>query len=659
MLTSRAEEKSPWNWKLLAGLALALSLLAAALTSVLYSWYGKEIVESFYKSGRSIPLNGYINPAEFSLEQFSALVTERFWLYVTVAIPCTILSAILLAMLVIWLFKKSQSSAGLTSQIPEYRFRFDTLTAVAVYLATTILFFYPAIKDIQSHLIGPAEDNMMFFWSQWWFRTNVMTAPERLSFVSDLFFPQGASYYHHSWSFYNQLIGFGLSHFFSPITSYNITVLHTFPLAGLTGFFLARYLLRNSMLALVCGFIFAFSPWHVARSLHHINIAAIHFTPLLVLFYLKSIRNESRSATAWAALSLVAVALCDWYHLVFGLFFIGICYLYLALVKRKLWLRDVFKRSLAIISPTLVILSFWLIPMFILSISSPGIGGSGHNTYVIDVASLVTPGVYQALNQVDPVQNINGSLTGNFWEGSCYLGVMCLLFFVVTIKKTINISAIYVLAAIPFLILSFGILPHWMGQSLPVYLPDTVFRLLPVIRNVRDPGRWVIFFTLAWGVLVSISIAELYSQAKRKSFGLIVASIACALIVADLNPVGIESTDVRFPAAYDAIAKNSARFGILDMPIGYLENNRYLMYQTFHRLPLVEGMVARKFGVTLVDTMEFVDLEIQSEQLKRSLVKYIVVHKGAAVEAGMEIGTYLRQYELVLEDEQCIVLQVY
>jgi hypothetical protein len=84
-----------------------------------------------------------------------------------------------------------------------------------------------------------------------------------------------------------------------------------------------------------------------------------------------------------------------------------------------------------------------------------------------------------------------------------------------------------------------------------------------------------------------------------------------------------------------------------------------MMYQSFHRLPIVQGWVSRKIGMSLIDRLEFNDLDRQRQQLVESRVKYVVIHKVLLAGQSLDPFVYARYYQNVFEDGQSIVYKVY
>jgi uncharacterized membrane protein len=156
---------------------------------------------------------------------------------------------------------------------------------------------------------------------------------------------------------------FPLRLFLGPVSAYNVIVLHTFPLAGLGAFLLVRCRTRNSWLALLGGFLFAFSPFHFVRAQHHYHISTLQFVPFFVLTYIRAVREKTRKYLILATGFFLLNALADWNYMFFAVYFVVFSYIYLAIRNRRLIMPDLIKKSATITLRPILPLSIWLVPM--------------------------------------------------------------------------------------------------------------------------------------------------------------------------------------------------------------------------------------------------------------------------------------------------------
>jgi len=166
----------------------------------------------------------------------------------------------------------------------------------AAYALVTVVFFWPWLPHLSDSLIGPPGDNMNDLWGTYYV---TVAADPRHFFYTDLIrFPEGTPLYYHSFSYPKNLaIAFASKLVGSDrptlVLLHNLTLLVSFPLAGIGAFYLVRHLTGSITGALMGGFIFAFNPAHVAHTSQHIGVASIEFYPFFVLAYLLALERRS------------------------------------------------------------------------------------------------------------------------------------------------------------------------------------------------------------------------------------------------------------------------------------------------------------------------------------------------------------------------------
>lgn len=90
--------------------------------------------------------------------------------------------------------------------------------------------------------------------------------------------------------------------------SYNLLTLSTFPLAGLVMFLLLYYITSSAAASFLGSFIYAFSPWHTARTFDQVGLAQIYVLPLFLIAVIYFWRRKSViSALAVSAALLIAI----------------------------------------------------------------------------------------------------------------------------------------------------------------------------------------------------------------------------------------------------------------------------------------------------------------------------------------------------------------
>ncbi len=636
-----------------------LLLLFLVAGGCLYALFGEQIIRQLY-DGR-LPFTSHTlfesdptRPVEYYIDRADKIT----WEYVAVGIPLTIL--------IWWIVAKAVRHAAspktnyrITSDIiPEHRFRFDSLMAFLSYSAFTVAISWPVIQSFSTSLPGPPEDNFLFFWNFWWMTEKVIGDGGSLIHTSYLFYPEGAHLFFHSWSFFNLALSVVLNQVMNLYATYNLIALHTYPVAGLGAFVLVRYLTRNSYIALLGGFLFAFCPYHHARLLHHINLMSIQFIPFFVLFYIKAIRQGGKSNTLLAAVFLLLNALCTWTYLIFGLLFIFLSYLYLALRRRQFLMPDVVLKSSVVAGSVLVALSPWLWKMVQLDITGSVGYKEGRKGFVTDLLGLVVPGEYHWLSNLDFIDSLNSTFTGNAWEATTYLGIPALALVVIASLRILPIISRYLTAALAFLLMSLGYDLHILGNKIEMLLPDVITNSLPILSSISSPSRYIIYVYLFWSILVAVAAGYLIYSAGNRAARIGLALLLPVLLIADY----FKSVDVisgpALPSCYEKIAHDHGRLAVLDLPTDVNASRFYMYYQTHHGRPIVQGYIARKIDKTLIDRLELHDLERQKSQLEMSGVGYIMIHKRIEGEHDIVVDRYRAAYSVICEDSTHLLLEV-
>ena len=639
---------------------LKVFLVALGLATILaigYWLFGPSIIRTYHEGGSILFFPPDHNPDKGSLDEYSEKVSARFWNNIVASVPLSLLTLFGLYKLFLFLLTRTRRAGSPDPAPCESSVRYGVLIAGAVYLAFTLVYFWPNLRSFSSALIGPPEDNMQNYWVQRWAFDNVFQGSKSMSYVSDIFYPEGGTSYYHTWSFYNLLLSFGLRSFFNPTTTYNALLLHTFPLAGVGAYLLARKVTGSHWLGLLGGFLFAFNPAHFINALHHLNIASVQFIPLFVYFFIKSIRDESRWSLIWASLFFLLNALIDWNYLFYDIWFLLFAYLYLAIQRRQVILYDMIWKSGLLLGGTLLILSPWLVPMIRLALARGGIGAIGHNQFVVDLAAFVVPNPDHLLGSL--FSGIHHSYTGLSWEGVGYVGLPALVIVILATRPLVSSMAKYILGVIVFAVMSLGAQPHLMGRLLPILIPGRLVRELPLVANARCPGRNMVFVYLFWSVVVSLAIGILWNRLRRTHARSLFAVLVSLLLMVDFFSVSRESTPVSLPACYGQLPHDQKRYGILDLPCGYDRVNRYMMYQSMHGLPIVQGWFSRKIDSTLIDSLDLRDLGHQKQQLNNARVRYVILHKIYLPNDSLDEAAYQRAYKKEYEDSESIVYQVY
>lgn len=630
------------------------------------AWYlpfGHTMVVAMYDRRAPEFLNKVIQERErFPVEHFIDQADSIFYGQVLFFPLCMFLFYAFLFMA----FKRLVANSDLT-RLPRFddeggwSKKYGWLMATGLYLVVTLIYFRDVWTGFDTHVIGPAEDNLKYLWSMWYGWQAVTTPELSFTFTTKMFYPEGVSLWYNDWSFYNLLLSFGLRQLLTPAGVYNVLIMHSFPLAGLGTFFLVRHLTNHTPAALAAGLIFAFSPSHLAHAQHHMNITSIHFLPFFLLFFIKTMTSSSKRNLVLASLFFLLLAGCDWTWMIFA----GIMMLYFyamsALKKGQLVDLALLKKMAVIVGSTLLVLSPWIWGMIVEGLRySIGTGG-GHRSFVIDMVALILPHYLHPLASLDIVAELNNLYTGNLWEATAYLGVVNIILLIYGVRKLADRTAIWRGAFLFFGVLSMGTCMHFAGWSMPLFLPFSVVKYMPILKHVRVPARFITLVYLFTAIIVGFSLADLAKRCSSLAKGRLLISLVALLIVIDFYPREVATSEVSLPAGYLAIIADdqAGEGGILDLPSGRIPSERYLMYQTMHGRSIMQGFVPRRPGRPMLDSLNMEDLDYQKDQLQRVAVRYIVWHKTIDGALTIEMDRYRVQYTVIHDDSLNLVLAVY
>ncbi len=533
--------------------------------------------------------------------------------------------------------------------------RYQVGTAAVLYTMAALACMYVVLPQFSTAIIGPAEDNMRSLWNLWYGFIALTDADHALTFTRLIFYPDGASLYYNDYSFYNLFLSIPLQLLFNLPAVYNFLVLHSFILAGLGAFLLARYLTDSFLPSFIAGLLFAFCPTHIAQAAHHLNIASIQFLPFMILYVIRAMRKERRrDSMLLAALFYLLLTACSWtWGIVGGMFIVG-AYIWTSIRNRRLLQRNALLTSAVTILPTLIIFSPWLIPMIAQAIEGTSPVATGHNIYVADLLAFAVPPSFTILGQLDWWTSVREQFTGNAWESIAWLGLVNILLAVAALRSHHAAVRPILIGSLVFMLFAMGTRLHVYGAVLPIPLPFALLEPIPILNQLRSPARLMVPVYLGLSLLSAIGLRYLLSRPVRhvRYFAMVLIVMA----VVEYGGVITDRTAVRLPDAYAVIAGNPGATAVVDIPSSWEGNSRYMMYQTMHGLPIVQGLLPRRSDDALIDELAFLNPGLLRFQLERNRVSHIVVHRQIRPEAAAPtIELYRRHFPVTYADSTHVV----
>ncbi|MBF0494060.1 MAG: hypothetical protein HQL28_02875, partial [Candidatus Omnitrophica bacterium] len=211
-------------------------------------------------------------------------------------------------------------------------------------------------------------------------------------------------------------------------------------------------------------------------------------------------------------------------------------------------------------------------------------------------------------------------------------------------------------------------------------LPYFILENIPFINSARCPSRGIVFVYLFWAVITALSLRYLLGKVRPPRMRAFVAAAIFILIFADFAFFCDTKAPVALPKCYSMIKEQGDSFGILDLPEVVTADHRYMLYQTFHGIPIAGGLISRKLNKTFVDDLP-ADMGTLKNLLIAKKIKFVVVHHrlyfraGIASSGGPEkyresveklkpviinfVGKLKKAFKLIYIDEREMVFRVY
>ncbi len=541
-----------------------------------------------------------------------------------------------------------------------------------LYFLFSVILTYPLIF-LNDGLVGPKEDNLNSYWGAWHFNKSIFNGNETLFFTKDLFYPSGASLLLHTLSPFNLSLEFIFSRIFSLSYSYNLVIFLSFLLSAYFTFLLCLYFTKDKWASFVGGMIFAFSPYHFAHALHHINFTTgTYFFPLLALFFFKLRDKPSIKYTLLLSLILLLIAFTDYYYLIYSFAFLFLGLIYFICFHRETD-KKFFKYTLYSIIIAIIILSPLVVSTLLELKNKTHYLLGGLNDFVLDIFSFVTPTPWH------PVfggfaEKIYEHFTANPWESTGYLGFTTLflsIFGWINNKERQKDKYFFILLFFITIILSLGSTLHVFGhdhislkhpliqslridkilnffgyypKSLGIPLPYYFLAKIPIFNIARVASRWIVLSYLSLSIIGAFGLKKLLQKfsKEKKAF---LYSIILGLIIFEYLAIPLEYTKLEVPSFYYTIAKDNSDYAIFDIPCityvgrnyrNYVAGEEYMFLQTIHNKKLLFGVLSRP-GEEMYEFLrstglfEFCESNyvtmLNKDVLKKSKIKYIVLHK--------------------------------
>ncbi|RLI95313.1 MAG: hypothetical protein DRO90_00555 [Candidatus Altiarchaeales archaeon] len=537
----------------------------------------------------------------------------------------------------------------------------EDIVAIICYSMLTIIMTYPLVFSLNDGVPASSGDVWQFIWDFWWFKKALIDLRANPFYTDYLYYPNGTSLLFNLNMPLHSLLSIPLQYLFNLFFVYNFFVILSFILSSYGTYLLIRYLTRDYLVSLVGGFIFGFSPFRFVRLFAgHLYLLDTSFIPFYIMYLIKSVQNPNLKNRFLTILFLVLVLFSSLTYFTFLILFTGIYYIWYLFNNRK----DIFRKVTKNLSITFILFFIITSPYFFIlakeyfTVPYKDLHRSIDESefYSADLIAFFIPltihpifGKY-VTNLWDP-QGINNLLSGNWNEGSVFIGytVMLLVIFSFIKIKGEGIG-FWKIAFISFLILSLGPFLHILGKdeftslNFKIPLPYLIlFNTFPFFDVSRGPSRFIVLVMLSASVLGSYSLHKINIRFKR----FFIIFIFILILVENLVvPIPIKGNDWVSEFFYE-MGKEDDDYAYLNLFPHHVADYLYLQVVSnkrdlmgfISRHPLyIENFVSKtpilRQLVYEIPSANGEDIGISESEIEEGLltlksynIKYIVLHK--------------------------------
>jgi hypothetical protein len=505
------------------------------------------------------------------------------------------------------------------------------LWVILAYALITVVVTYPVAFRLRSALAGaPDQDALQHLWISWWTEKALLdlgTSPAQASY---LYYPDG-TYHPMLWvTPYPQVVALPLQLLFGQVVAYNLHLLLSFVLTGLTTYLLCYYLTRNRSASFIGGLVFAFFPNRLSHATAHLAQVVTYFFPLYALYLIKlcypgrQFRGGGGGRASWrnAWLCGILLALSMLVNIVHVAYFIlpftALLILYRIAVGKlregekgslpgkrvKLGRSQIAPAGFAIQrpgggfvirreqkcgrvklagSPLHIVAAFAFAAMltapFLLPFAWRSLSGqlsylrmAGTVDYSADLSGFFTPALSHPVWGRWPSFRTWAAAVigrGNVLENTVYLGVVALLLAAWGARRRWREARFWLILGLVALLLSLGPVLKIGGLQTSLPLPYALLQRLPFYKWGRIPGRANETIVLPLAVLASLGIASLLEPLRRlrkPSQGWLTTLLSVLILFDCVVAWPFPAMEASVPGFYQRMAQEPRDFAVLDLP---------------------------------------------------------------------------------------------
>ncbi|MCB9100940.1 MAG: hypothetical protein H6632_15485 [Anaerolineales bacterium] len=478
----------------------------------------------------------------------------------------------------------------------------ELLIVAAGYTLLAVFVTWPVVADLGGPVGGfDGRDSFQHVWLYWWFWEALLNQHQTPAYVTAMYFPLGASHpvlWVHALA---PLFGLPLTGLVGPTATYNLSILLSIILTGLTAYLLCRDVIGQPQAAFIGGLVFAFAPTRLGHIIAGHQLLVFNFAlPLYTLALWLWLKRPRWRLAALYAISLF-LALISHPNFV-GYFLLPVT---LVLLAGHIWQHKGFSGQ-----PWPQLLLGWLAAgVLFLPFAGPMIADlTGQNLgfltpddpgeHSADLLSYLTPSPFHPIWQGQPPEWMTTVLDREraLEEGFNYMGLIALLLAGIGLWRRWRQTRLWLVLTALTALLALGPTLIVAGRDTGWPLPYQLLSELPFFAWSRTPGRLNMTAMLGLSVMATAGAAYLYNLWDRSLPANLLMIGLAGLIALEYLPLWPFPLDTRpTPAYYHQLMTMPLNGGILEMPVtGSRRASNYAMYyQTTHRQPLAGGYIER------------------------------------------------------------------
>jgi hypothetical protein len=189
----------------------------------------------------------------------------------------------------------------------------EAVGVVAFFTAVAVFATWPLARHPVGGFYGFGNDNWGGIWIFGWLHDAYVGAPSA-SFSPEVQAPFGWGIPEQALQPADKLFALVFGGLGQGLGAYNAQIFFSFVLSGCTMYLLARYLTGSPLASVVAGFVYTFSPFHLAQGMQYGALASIEWLPLFLLALLVFVRRRRFRDAALVGLTFALVVATSYYQ---------------------------------------------------------------------------------------------------------------------------------------------------------------------------------------------------------------------------------------------------------------------------------------------------------------------------------------------------------